>query len=110
MSDPVFIPHVKGTKTPFKILLLRDGDPINLTGLTLRAGIERDDSTAFARFALTGHGTTGTVSGTIPTGVTFTGPATLRVWSSGQPTGTRTFIGPPVAVRIRALSSNWMTG
>lgn len=111
MSDPTFIPHLKGTKTVFGLRLLRDGEPIDLTGLTLRAGVEKDDSTAaasFVRFALTGHGTEGTVSGTIPaTGVTFTGAATLRVWSSGSP---RTFLGPPVPVRVRELSSNWISG
>lgn len=109
MSIPSYVEHLQGTVTRFGLRLLRDGDPIDLTGLTLRAGIEKDDSTAaaaFVSFALTGHGTDGTLSGAIPaSGVSFTGAATMRVWASGTP---RTFIGPPVPVRVRALSSNWM--
>lgn len=110
MSDPATIQHVKGTRTVFGLRLLRDGTPIDLTNMTLRAGIEKDNSTAastWVRFALTGHGTSGSVSGTIPTSATFTGAATLRVWASGS---ARTFLGRPVAVRISELSSNWMTG
>lgn len=111
MSDPAFIPHVRGTKTVFGLRLRRDGDPIDLSGLTLKAGLEKDDSTAagsFATFSVTGHGTAGTLSGTIPsTGVSFTGAATMRVYY--RTGGNRTFLGPPVPVRVRALSTNWMT-
>lgn len=113
MSDVVFIPHVLQTKTVFALRLRRDGSPVDLTGLTLRAGIESNKSTgtsssSWRKFAVTGHGTHGTLSGTIPaTGIAFTGPSTMRVWVSGAP---RSFIGPPVVVMARTLSPNWISG
>lgn len=108
MSDPTFIDAKLRTNTVFALRLTRDGRKIDLTGMTLRAGIEKEGSTAFVRFALTGHGTAGTISGTIPwTGFAWTGAATMRVWASGAP---RVFLGPSVPVRVRSLSDNWIHG
>lgn len=111
-SDPLHLEHLRRTETRFGMRFLCDGDALDLTGLTVRAGLESNKSTAsnttaFKSFLCTAHGATGTISGTIPyTGVSFTGDATLRVWISGTP---RVFIGKSHAVKIRDLSDNWIS-
>lgn len=110
MPDPEVIPHFRYFKTPFRARLLNDGDALDLTGKTILAGIESAKGTAhnttcFRKFPCTGHGTSGTLSGTIPaTGISFTGPATLRFFASGP----REFLGAPVQVAVKDLSANWL--
>lgn len=110
MSDPTTIVAYKGWKRAFALRLLSNGSPIDLTSKTLVAGIEKQGSTAWCRFRCTGHGTHGTLSGTIPSTIGFTGGATMRIWSSGAPTGARYLVADKVLVRIDSLSANWLTG
>jgi hypothetical protein len=71
------------------------------------AGIEKEHATAFCRFVVSAHGTSGVISGTVPASIGFTGQATLRVWKSGAP---RLFVADAQKVRIDPLSANWLTG
>lgn len=109
--DPISIEHFRRTKTLLLLRVKSGGDPMDLTSLgTVVAGIESAKSTAsssaaFVRFRCTAHGTSGTLSATIPShGLNFTGPATFRVWASG----TKNFLGRPIPVSVRDLSSNWL--
>jgi hypothetical protein len=112
MGDPDVIDHYRRSKTAFFMrVVAADGNPRDLTPLTLVGGIESSKGTAsnttcFKRFPVTGHGTHGTISGTLPqTGIAFTGPAVVRVWASGSP---REILGGPRPVVVRDLSANWL--
>lgn len=111
-ADPQVIQHIKGTRTPFRVRLLLDGSSLNLTGMTVRAGMQKQGSTAassaaFKSFLVTLlQPLTGVLSGAIPsTAINWTGPTEMRLWNTGTP---RTLLGPPLQVRVRALSSNWV--
>lgn len=114
-ADPIQLSHVKGAKSPFRVHATRGGDalPVSTASGHVWAGLQSFKSTAsssaaFKRFAVTViQPSTGVLSGTIPhTGINWTGASELRVWLTGSP---RTFLGEPVPVRVRALSSNWVT-
>lgn len=107
MSDPLTLKVYKGWARTFGIRLLNGGSPIDLTGGVYVCGIEKEQATAFCRFRMTGHGTSGVLSGTVPCSIAFTGQGTLRVWKSGSP---RTLVGDSMKVNVLELSSNWLTG
>ncbi len=111
-ADPQVIQHIKGARTPFRVRLLLDGASLNLTGYTVFAGLQKQGSTAsssagFKRFPVTVlQASTGVLSGAIPsTAIAWTGATEMRFWNTGSP---RTLLGPPLQVRVRALSSNWV--
>jgi hypothetical protein len=125
-ANPVQQRHVKGHKTHFRLRFQKDGAWVDLSGMTLRAGLESLKSTgastasfkAVSVVALapgtSGTLTAGTVSGTIPpTGFSFTGAAVLRVLrrvsaaTGGQPT-VNDFLGDPVPIFVVERSSNWI--
>lgn len=109
--DPISIEHFRRSRTILSLRVKSGGDKLDLTGKTVFAGIESMKGTAanttcFKRFTCTPHGTSGTLSATIPaTGLSFTGAATLRVWASGSP---KQFLGRPIPVVVRDLSANWL--
>lgn len=112
MSDPQVIQHIRGTRTPFRVRLLLDGSSLNLTGYTVRAGLQKQGSTAASSAAFKSflvsllQPATGVLSGAIPsTAIGWTGPTEMRFWNTGSP---RTFLGPPMQVRVRSLGTNWV--
>lgn len=111
MPDPQVYEHIRRTKTVLRVRLLADGDPLNLSGYTVRAGLQSSKSTAsttaaFRRFVVTSHGSTGTLSATIPpTGIGWTGQSTLRFWNSASPLQ---FLGGPIAVRVEEIGTNFV--
>lgn len=111
-AAPQVITHVKGTKTPFRMQVLRDGTPVVFGTATIRAGVQKQGSTAsnssgFKAFPVTLlQPLTAVLSASIPhTGIQWTGPTEMRAFLSGSP---RVFVGAPVQVRVRSLGTNWV--
>lgn len=110
--------HYKGNRTVFRIRIRRDGDPLSLTGQTIRAGLQSEKSTgaataAFKSIALTVvSAVAGIATGTIPaTGFGFTGAAVLRVTRRISTTGGTAieFIGGPRPVKVVQREAGWKT-